>query len=418
MRIAAAALLLLTACAGERAGTADPITWYGDVQPVVYRTCANCHSEGSIGPGDFTNYDGFRLLASMARAQLDAGLMPPPASESDCRPYKGAEHLQITDDERLMILDWIDAGLPEGDPADAAPAFEPYFQHLQDPDLVLPLPEEHTLHPNESGNEYRCFVLDYVPDHDFSITAFDPQIGNEAVVHHLILFRDPNHDAGSEYGVAPGTKSFDCMNPIMESDWEPLHAWAPGMPTTVLQDGLGLEIHAGDQLVIQMHYYDPSHEPETDRSAYALKTTTDTVGEVQMYPGALPGFHIPAGDPDYTYTRSFPVGNLPVDLALWGIFPHMHYLGQHYEAKVTHADGTEECAVRGGWDFDHQMAYMFDEPLIIHSGDTVSGSCNWDNSADNPNQLFDPPEPINWGEGTDDEMCVFLMYMSIAPTQN
>ena len=53
-------------------------------------------------------------------------------------------------------------------------------------------------------------------------------------------------------------------------------------------------------------------------------------------------------------------------------------------------------------------------PAASWAGDTLSGSCTWDNSADNPNQLSSPPKAVTWGEGTDDEMCVFLTYVSLA----
>jgi hypothetical protein len=45
-------------------------------------------------------------------------------------------------------------------------------------------------------------------------------------------------------------------------------------------------------------------------------------------------------------------------------------------------------------------------------GDTVHTTCTWDNSEDNPNQFNEPPENVQWGEGTNEEMCFFLFYFT------
>lgn len=407
-------LLLLTACGGEAAKTVDPeIAWYGDQEPVVQRVCGNCHLAGGVGPGNFTTYEGFLPYAEIARLYVEEGVMPPPVSDPECHEYAGSDSLNLTAAERERFLAWIDAGAPAGDEADSVGAFEPLLGPLQDTDLILELPVEHTITPDEGGNQYRCFVLDHVPAEDFSVTAFDVRLDNPEVVHHMILFVDPNNDAGEGYGVEPGTTSFDCADPIMESDWEPLHAWAPGMPPTILADDHGLKIEEGEQLVMQMHYFVEDDEPHTDRSAYALRTTTEPVKEILMFPGAMTDFAIPPGDPAYTYEQGWGF-DLDFDVAIHGVFPHMHRLGTRYETGIDKADGTTQCIVRGAWDFDHQMSYMFEEPVIVENGDRLYGSCTWDNSADNPEQLHDPPKTITWGEGTDDEMCVFLSYVSIS----
>jgi len=413
------AATLLAACDK----TTDPaddgiITWYGEVEPVVHRVCANCHAPNGIAPNDFTTYQGIRYYGADITEKLTSGEMPPPVSDPDCYPYAGSEHLNITDEERKLILDWVEGGTLEGDVANALPDFEPYFQHLEDADVELPLPEAHVVTPDESGNEYRCFVIDYSPEQLLNVTAFDVRVDNPQVVHHMLLFVDPNGDAGEGYGAPPGSTSFNCADPIMEDDWEPLHAWAPGMPPTILEDGYALKIQRGAQIVIQMHYnlhHEPGDEPVTDQSAYMLRTTTEAVREIQMFPGAIAGFMIPPGDPEYSYEESIGLEDLPFSIAVHGVFPHMHLLGTSYESKVIREDGSEQCIVAGNWDFRHQMSYIFDEPIILDPGDTLTGACTWDNSVDNPNQTSSPPKAVTWGEGTDDEMCVFLTYVSLAP---
>ena len=60
-----------------------------------------------------------------------------------------------------------------------------------------------------------------------------------------------------------------------------------------------------------------------------------------------------------------------------------------------------------------QPTYWFDEPVRIGASDLLSVSCTWDNSAENPRQLSDPPRDVTWGENTQEEMCYALMYAAI-----
>ena len=66
----------------------------------------------------------------------------------------------------------------------------------------------------------------------------------------------------------------------------------------------------------------------------------------------------------------------------------------------------ETCLVESEqYDFDNQITYFFDDPIPVQGGDTISFECTWDNSADNPNQMYDIPQPIGYGERTNEEMC-------------
>ena len=65
------------------------------------------------------------------------------------------------------------------------------------------------------------------------------------------------------------------------------------------------------------------------------------------------------------------------------------------------------------WDFNLQGFYNYIEPAIIHDGDTLTLTCTYDNSVDNPNQVSDPPQDVEWGDGTDEEMCLVFAYIGL-----
>ena len=82
---------------------------------------------------------------------------------------------------------------------------------------------------------------------------------------------------------------------------------------------------------------------------------------------------------------------------------------------VEHLDSDEEVCLIDvpEWDFDYQNFYQFEEPVTIQNGSTITMECIYDNSAQNPNQPADPPVDVDWGDGTNDEMCLVFALLSL-----
>jgi hypothetical protein len=60
------------------------------------------------------------------------------------------------------------------------------------------------------------------------------------------------------------------------------------------------------------------------------------------------------------------------------------------------------------WDFNWQNSYRLREPRVVRPGDQLAIECHWNNSA--PGAV-----DTNWGEGTSDEMCLGVLYMTPSP---
>lgn len=405
------ALVTLAACRGDEPAPTGP-TFYADAEPILVEKCASCHHPGGVGPGDWTDPDTASASAFAIGAWVEAGLMPMAAADPECRDYQGSHRLHLTDEERDTLVAWADAGGPLGDPDTRTPGLEPPDLSLDGADTVLPMPEEHTLDVGSDQNEYWCMVLDNPFTEPTWITGFDVELGNRAVVHHMLLVVDLRGNAGVEYGTDGTQRSFACDSQVVESDWLPLHAWTPGMEPVELPEGHGLRVDPGDQLVLQMHYFaDPDAGPQTDQSAYRLRTASSAETEVSMNALGPTRFEIPAGEAAYTASDSDTNGMQP--FRILGAFPHMHLLGRSMRAFVTDKEtGEESCIIDGAYDFEHQMTYMFTEAAEVGSRDTITVECTWDNSAGNPYQYNSPPQDVSYGEGTNEEMCFLLYYYS------
>jgi hypothetical protein len=91
---------------------------------------------------------------------------------------------------------------------------------------------------------------------------------------------------------------------------------------------------------------------------------------------------------------------------------HMHQLGVSGSLEIIRASGEEECLLGiNDWDFNWQLAYRFKSPVLLNPGDRLRLTCTWDNTAGNQ-PTGEPPRDLNWGDGTYDEMCLGVMYMS------
>jgi hypothetical protein len=126
---------------------------------------------------------------------------------------------------------------------------------------------------------------------------------------------------------------------------------------------------------------------------------------------------IPAGAADVVHSWSLeptPVmgyitdgvfkNNLPI--TLYSAALHMHTRGTHARMEILRGSGRRECLLDiPAWDFNWQGSYGLAQPTQLWNGDRLSLECHWDNSAAGATARA-------WGEGTDDEMCLGVFYMT------
>jgi uncharacterized membrane protein len=98
-----ALLAAVTGCSGaggDEAATGKPALTYQTVRPILERACLGCHQPGGAQEAsDLRNYHDVADGREMIRMRLIARSMPP----------EGAA-VRLTDAERKLILDWIEAG--------------------------------------------------------------------------------------------------------------------------------------------------------------------------------------------------------------------------------------------------------------------------------------------------------------------
>jgi hypothetical protein len=94
----------------------------------------------------------------------------------------------------------------------------------------------------------------------------------------------------------------------------------------------------------------------------------------------------------------------------------MHQLGRSLRLEVERPDVSTTCLLDlPDWDFAWQGAYQLRDEVALGSEDVLRMRCVWDNGAeDQPviNGVQQEPRDVAWGEGTRDEMCLGVLYVT------
>jgi len=429
-------LAFLLTLAGCTSGTGP--TYYRDTQALIVEKCGACHVEGGVAPFALLTYEQVQAQAVAMRADIASGIMPPWPPGASCAPL--ADQRSLTAEERALLLRWLDSGAPAGDIADARPVQPPAAVGPSRVDLSPGLAQPYT--PVVTPDEYRCFVLDWTPTTVKYITGFAARPGNAAIVHHVLAFvAGPSSVASYQaLDAADPAPGYTCFGGPGGDTTSLVGGWAPGAFGGDYPAGTGLKIFPGSKIVLQIHYHVHNHEagatdvvPAPDQTSLELKLDDAVEREAVTMPWADPTWvtsqtmDIPAGVADVVHAFTFDpspylsqlTGGVLASQAPYVIHAaalHQHLRGTRSHLEIRHSNGSADCLLDiPRWDFRWQGAYRLAAPVTAGPGDLLSITCHWDNSAATQpveNGVQEPPRDLNWGEGTDDEMCVGFLYVT------
>lgn len=396
---------------------AEVPTYHREVSRILQKNCVECHRPGQVAPFALQTYEQTRKRADDLASVVHDRTMPPwHASTTEGGPFLDARVL--TEAEIATIAAWAKAGAPEGDPKDAPPPLEfASGWQLGEPDLVLTMPIPFQLGP-DGPDEHRVFVIPTGLLEGKWVAAIDYKPGNPKIVHHALGGFDLKKRARilDEADPRPGYKVFGGFGFTPDGM---LSGWSPGHKATVSPEGVGRYLPAGADFVLQVHYH-RNGKVETDSTQvgiYFAKTPIDKeqkAAVVSPPPGPLlfiPKLWIPAGSSNHEVTGSLTLEES--DRHLFGITPHMHWLGKDFLLTATLPDGSKRTLIKiDRWDFNWQDLYLLAEPIALPKGTRIDMVAHFDNSTANPSNPSKPPVAVGWGEQTTDEMCLGFLYLT------
>ena len=402
---------LATGCDAAPSTAGPQATWHGGVSAMFETRCAGCHRSGGIGPFALDTYDDARTWAAAAVGAIAGGRMPPWPPDPECRPLHAER--RVTPDELQRLRDWIDAGHPLGDPKHAYVATTAATHGLGAADLVLS-PNGPYASPDDVADDYHCFVLDHAFEADAWIRMLEVDPGQDATVHHVILFRVPAEGVAEVEArdfAEPG-EGYTCFGAPGGGVPDTLGGWLPGTVVDPYPHGVAMPVPAGSRIVMQVHYnLSVTREPDPGTSVKLWLADEPPVLSVDVVLLADPSIVIPPGEPASQHISTH-VNTTDTPWVVFGVSAHMHLLGTGIRMDALHSDGTEACLLDiPEWAFEWQQPYAFrpGDLAIIAPGEQVRLTCGYNNSAANQPVVGGEqrtPVTVTWGDGTYDEMCL------------
>ncbi len=403
-----AAAVSLTAAGSALAQ--DEVTFHKDIEPILQRSCQNCHRVGGAGPMPLVTYEEVAPFAGLIEYKTGlrdrAGAMPPWYMEKNIGIQDYKDDPSLSDAEIAAISTWARSGTPKGDEADApAPlAFDDSTKwKAGKPDLVVVMNDVTKL----AGTPDWWGEIDYIPTgleedryvksvevvevNDVDNTADSGTVGGRYIFHHMIWGTAMLDENGER---APG----------LSIPW-PVHE--VGRNADIFDEDAGRLLKAGSAIVSD--------------SVHLHSNGRDTTGHLEV------GFRFHDKDYKPKYQNAFiGLGN-GVDISIQGnakdqelhaytvlenhtkiisFEPHLHAPGERmcleaiwgYTIETLSCVGYDHNWVRG-YPYADQAAPLLPKGTILH----IVGYMN--NTETNPNV----PDPRNWqGSGNRSVTNMFI----------
>ncbi|WP_129641096.1 redoxin domain-containing protein [Peristeroidobacter agariperforans] len=369
----------------DRKVSHNQISYSKEIAPLLKDRCVVCHQVGGVGPWAMTGYDMVKGFAPMIREVLRTQRMPPWHADPHYGTFENARGL--TNDQRKLLVHWIEAGAPRGTGDDPLLAVKPEIKEWKHgkPDLIVEIPAYDI--PATGVIEYQYPRVKNPLGRDVWITAVEIHPGAKQAIHHIIA-NDP---------VVAGSTG--------ERSGGNLAGFAPGMEPIVYPQDTGVLFPKDADFVFQMHYT-PNGKAVTDHSKVGFYFRE--ASNPPKYPLHLTAltdfkFEIPPGAKEHTTTVTRPIQR---DMLIYNIMPHSHLRGRAGTMTAVYPDGREEILLNvPKYDFNWQTVYEYQQPKTIPAGSKLVWRFSWDNSTQNPANP-DPTKPVRWGDQTFEEMGI------------
>src|ERR1700688_3625500 len=90
------------------AARGQAITFYKDITPIVYRSCASCHRPGEAGPFSLLTYEDVKKHAQQVAAVTKRRYMPPWLPEAGSGDFH--DDRRLSDEQIRTIEQWVTQG--------------------------------------------------------------------------------------------------------------------------------------------------------------------------------------------------------------------------------------------------------------------------------------------------------------------
>jgi len=374
------------------------------------------------------------LLAAVTESRY----MPPWPADINYSTFIGQRHL--SDNEISLFKRWAEQQTPIGDTSLAPkPPVYPEGSTLGKPDFVVTIDKPVQILGDNEEHFWIVKIPFEIPAATY-LKAVEYVPGHRRIVHHMNGHMI-NYEDKKKSNVFGGIRHIDPMLMGYEEGYQRLDLpnddgsypaltpsvmnYLPGMQPVVYPVGIGGWPIAkkGVFLLRDIHYAASPVDTEDAASLNLFFTQEPPIRptqEIQL--GTLgvseivPALVIPPNTIKTFRTQA----KVTQDISLLTLNPHMHLLGKSYWAyAITPKNDTIPLIRIPKWDFRWQYNYTFPQMLKLPAGTTVYVEGVFDNTRENPNNPFTPPQEVREPKGnmrtTDEMFQLILTYLPYQP---
>ncbi|MGE3508066.1 MAG: hypothetical protein AB7N65_04205 [Vicinamibacterales bacterium] len=428
-----ALVLMCTARAAEAQtpGGSASVTFSKDIAPIFQDKCEMCHRTEGMAPMSLVSYAEVRPWIRSIKRKVESGDMPPWYVDKTVGIQRFANDRSLSPREYDLIVRWVDAGGPQGDPRDMPTAkvwpaedawqFTDYFG--RPPDLIVRTPD-YTMPAVSQDRWWEVRGTPTVPeDRWVAGTETRPAKRSRKVVHHATthLFQKENPQVRAiQRAVRSGNADPSVLYPSDKPDdpatlvdpgpaGETFSEWAVGKNGELyieheagqfLRKGaqVGWDVHlsaSGEETPVMLEtafwFYPKGQLPKYRAMMNAIGNTA--ARDLDIPPGQVTRFE--------SYTT------LPAPAMMLNFQPHMHLRGKAFSMEAIYPDGKTEVLnsvpqYRFNWHINY--VYTKDAAPIFPKGTIIKTVAWHDNTAANKSNP-DPSQWVTYGQRSVDEMA-------------
>ena len=407
---------------------AQQITYYNTVQVIIQTKCTPCHHSGEAAPFTLTKYEDVAKRASFIKDVVQANYMPP--WKADNKYVHFANDRSLTQNEKDIIVQWINNKAPEGTPVPGKTAKTDTLtgtMYKRKPDLTLKI-KDSFLAKGDNVERFIVFKIPFQLAHQENVEAIEFYSNNRRLIHHA------NYEVHEVEDTSVDIYKTDNFINLTEDDrhkyeqYVPYRktityygGWIPGSTYETYPKNFGWVMPKRGVILLTVHFAPSSKNNESIDGINLFFKKTPVIRPVKVISfgsGGIgekeisPMFYIPANEKK-TFTLN--ISNPGEDFSVLYVWPHMHYLGKEFKAYFIKPGGdTVKLVHIPDWDFRWQEIYRMNKLVKIPKGSIIHVEGTYDNTVDNPFNPRDPPQSVmSYGDmqSTDEMMTLMMVFL-------
>jgi len=379
---------------------ANAPTYSLEVSRIIQQNCQVCHQPGQIGPMSLLTYQDARRYARRIRDLVASGEMPPYQYDSDVGIQELENDWRMSAEDINTIVSWVDAGAPEGNPAD------------------LPEPIEFPV-----VGEWRFGPKFGPPDHVIKSTAWDvpangqdlwwePMVETGITEQRCIKAIETLPSRAAHGSTHHANSQFMTQNE--DGEWRPftrLSEYAFGKLGEEIPRDACRVAPTNSRVSWSIHYYPDGNAVPNDQVSVGIwYHDEDDFDAEHAYRQDLRSYGLQGGDFDIPphgklMTQGFHSFDHPVRLDSFQ--PHLHLRGVAMSLEVfdPKTNRRELISMISNWNagWNHSHIYADGHQPLVPAGATLILTAWYDNTENNPRNP-DPDQWVGTGQRTTDEM--------------